>query len=77
LAFWASVKDSTNPTLLNTYLQRYPNGQFAPIARAMIEHYERLLRAEQAAQEEERRRQDEVHKAAELKRIEEERKKLR
>jgi hypothetical protein len=76
LAFWASVKDSTNPTLLNTYLQRYPAGEFAPIARAMMEHYERLLRAEQAAHEKELRRQDEVRKAAELKRLEEERKRL-
>ena len=30
LTFWTSVRDSANPTLVNTYLQRYPNGEFAP-----------------------------------------------
>jgi hypothetical protein len=53
LTFWLSVKDSTNPTVLATYLERYPNGQFAAIARTLAEHYDRKLKAEQAAQEEE------------------------
>jgi uncharacterized caspase-like protein len=39
LTFWASVKDSTSPTVLTTYLERYPNGEFAPIARALIDYY--------------------------------------
>ena len=73
LTFWAAVKDSTSPAVLNTYLQRYPNGEFASIARALIERYERQLKAEQAAREEERKRQEEVRKSAELKRLEEER----
>jgi hypothetical protein len=30
--FWASVKDSTSPAVLSAYLDRYPNGEFAPIA---------------------------------------------
>jgi hypothetical protein len=34
LAFWTSVKDSTNPAVLGTYLERYPAGEFASIARA-------------------------------------------
>ena len=37
LTFWASVKESTSPAVLSTYLQRYPNGEFASIARALIE----------------------------------------
>ena len=73
LEFWASVKDSTAPGVLGTYLERYPSGEFAPIARAMIEHYERQLKAELAAREEERKRQEEERKAAEVKRLEEER----
>ena len=73
LTYWNSVKDSTSPAVLATYLERYPNGEFAPIARALIEHYEGLLKAELAAREEQRRRDDEARKAAEVKRLEEER----
>jgi hypothetical protein len=73
LTFWASVKDSTSPAVLGAYLERYPDGEFAPIARALIEHYEGQRRAELAAREEERRRQEEERKAAEAKRLEEER----
>jgi hypothetical protein len=73
LTFWEAVKDSTSVPVLNIYLQRYPNGEFASTARALIERYERQLKAEQAAREEERRRQEEVRKLAELKRLEEER----
>lgn len=71
LAFWASVKDSTSPAVLNTYLERYPGGEFAPIARALVEHYERRLKVEQAAREEERMRQEEARKAADVRRLEE------
>jgi uncharacterized caspase-like protein len=73
LEFWDSVKDSTAPAVLRTYLDRYPDGEFAPIARALIEHYERQLKAEVAAREEARRRQEEDRRAAEVKRIEDER----
>jgi uncharacterized caspase-like protein len=44
LLYWASVKDSTSPSVLSTYLDRYPDGEFAPIARALIKHYEHQLR---------------------------------
>ncbi|MGE0875896.1 MAG: caspase domain-containing protein [Burkholderiales bacterium] len=33
LAFWDSIKDSANPADFTAYLQRYPQGAFAPIAR--------------------------------------------
>ena len=71
LAYWLSVKDSTSPEVLTTYLKRYPDGEFAEIARTLAEHYERKLKAEQAAQEEERKRKEEERKAAEVKRLEE------
>ena len=71
--FWVSVKDSASPAVLNTYLERYPNGEFAPIARALIEHFDKQMKAELAAREEERRRQEEERKATEVKRLEEER----
>jgi hypothetical protein len=73
LTFWISVKDSTSPAMFATYLERYPNGDFAAIARTLIEHYDRKLKAELAAQEEERRRIDEERKTAAVKRLEEER----
>jgi hypothetical protein len=73
LAFWLSVKDSTSPAVLATYLERYPNGEFAAIARTLSEHFDRKLKAEQAAQEEQSKRIEEERKAAEVKRLEEER----
>lgn len=33
LAFWESIKDSSNPQELRAYLQQFPNGVFAPLAR--------------------------------------------
>src|SRR5579871_4582080 len=33
LAFWDSIKNEKNPRLLEAYLNRYPNGAFAEIAR--------------------------------------------
>jgi uncharacterized caspase-like protein len=71
--FWKSVKDSTDPSVLATYLQRYPNGEYATIDRLLIEHYDRRIKLQDAAREEERKRQEEERKAAEVKRLEEER----
>lgn len=36
LSYWSSVKDSKSPALIQNYLDRYPNGNFANLARAMI-----------------------------------------
>jgi uncharacterized caspase-like protein len=49
LQFWMSVKDSTNPAVLGTYLERYPAGEYAPIARALVEQHDRRLKLELAA----------------------------
>jgi len=73
LMFWSSVKDSTSPAVLSTYLDRYPNGEFAPIARALIEHYERQLKLDLAKREEERKLQEAAMRTAEVKRLEDER----
>ena len=37
LTFWNSVKDTKDPAILQTYLDRYPNGAFAGLARVMME----------------------------------------
>lgn len=36
IAFWDSVKDSKNPAELQAYLQAYPQGKFAALARIRI-----------------------------------------
>ena len=70
--FWTSVKDSTNPAVLGTYLARYPSGEFASIARVLVEQYDRQLKLELAARERELKRQEEDMKVAEAKRLEDE-----
>ncbi len=35
--FWESVRATNNPTELKAYLERYPQGTFAPLARARID----------------------------------------
>jgi PQQ-dependent catabolism-associated CXXCW motif protein len=34
--FWDQVKDSKNPDELNAYLEKYPDGLFAPLAKARV-----------------------------------------
>jgi uncharacterized caspase-like protein len=73
LAFWASVKDSSNAAVIATYLERYPKGEFAPVARALVEHYESRRKLEQAKQDDDLKRQAHAAMAAQAKRMEEER----
>jgi hypothetical protein len=47
--FWDSAKSSGGATLLSAYVERYPNGAYVSIARAMIQDLERK-QAEEAAQ---------------------------
>jgi hypothetical protein len=37
LALWATVRDSRNPDLLQSYLDRFPTGVFAGVARILID----------------------------------------
>jgi len=41
IVFWETVRDSKNPAELRAYLQRFPNGMFAPIAEARLAALER------------------------------------
>src|SRR4029077_8409741 len=36
LAYWDTVKDSGNPGMFQAYLDKYPRGEFAGLARAKI-----------------------------------------
>ncbi|MBO0763007.1 MAG: caspase family protein [Hyphomicrobiaceae bacterium] len=73
LEFWESAKNSSNPAVMRTYLERYPNGEFAPIARAQIEHLERQASAHAPAQDAATKRSEEEHGATDAKRIEDDR----
>lgn len=37
ITFWESVRNSQNPAELQAYLDQYPNGVFAPLARARLQ----------------------------------------
>jgi Caspase domain len=76
IAFWNAVKDSKDPEVLGTYLERFPEGTFAALARVLSDRFERESAARKAlaAREEELKRAEEAKAAAEAKRIEEERK---
>jgi caspase domain-containing protein len=71
-AFWQSVKDSRTPEEISTYLAHYPDGQFAPLARALIAHFEQQARAEKARLIEKQREEEETRRTAELQRLAEE-----
>jgi peptidoglycan hydrolase-like protein with peptidoglycan-binding domain len=34
--YWSSVKDSTDPAVIQSYLDRYPDGEFSVLARAKL-----------------------------------------
>ena len=36
LAYWDTMKDSDNPDMFRAYLERYPNGAFAPLAKVRL-----------------------------------------
>ena len=36
LSFWESVRKSDNPALIKAYLQKYPKGEFSPLAEIRI-----------------------------------------
>jgi hypothetical protein len=53
IAFWNSVKDSKSPALLESYLERYPAGAFASLARLKLQELkgETKPKAEPASKE--------------------------
>src|SRR5262245_48207459 len=70
LAFWATVKDSNDRGVVQTYLVRYPHGSFSDVAFALIE---KLQREEEqrtrAVREEERKRHEQVAALANVPKI--------
>jgi hypothetical protein len=49
LAFWEAVKGSSNPVELQAYLETFPSGTFAPLARARMASLSRAAPATAAA----------------------------
>jgi hypothetical protein len=45
IAFWNSVKDSKSPAVVEAYLERYPNGTFAGLARVMVSQLKEQVQA--------------------------------
>ncbi|MEM9359410.1 MAG: caspase domain-containing protein [Pseudomonadota bacterium] len=45
LAFWNSVKDSGDPDLLRSYLDQYPQGAFAALAKVLVARHSKLAAA--------------------------------
>jgi adenylate cyclase len=37
LSFWESVRDSDNPEMYEAYLEKYPDGEFIPLAKVRLE----------------------------------------
>jgi class 3 adenylate cyclase len=37
LSFWESVRDSANPDMYEAYLEKYPDGEFVPLAKVKLE----------------------------------------
>ncbi|MEM8687034.1 MAG: caspase family protein [Pseudomonadota bacterium] len=53
LTLWNEVKSSKDPAMLQAYLQRYPNGVFASIARQRIKRLQQQQREPEPPEEEE------------------------
>lgn len=49
LTFWESIKDSNHAADYEAYLQSYPNGRFAPLARARVQRLKAQAPSPQAA----------------------------
>ena len=85
IAFWNAVKDSRDPAIIATYLDRFPDGTFAALARVLIDRFRQeaqqkaalvareaeLAAAEAAKQAAEAKQADAARKANEAKQVEE------
>jgi adenylate cyclase len=40
LSFWESVRESDNPALIQAYVEKYPNGEFAALAEIRLAELE-------------------------------------
>jgi formylglycine-generating enzyme required for sulfatase activity len=48
LAYWTSIANSSNPAMFQSYLKRFPNGEFADLAAAKLEELKQPAEAEKS-----------------------------
>jgi hypothetical protein len=65
VAVWDSVKDSSDPAVLRTYLKKFPAGAFAAVARNLIAALEKQEELETAASHTKAKQEEELRKAQE------------
>lgn len=46
LAYWATIKDSTDKSFFEAYLQQFPGGAFAPLAKLKIDAIDKRIETE-------------------------------
>lgn len=51
IAYWESIKDSEDPKLFQAYLDQYPNGRFASLAKPMLERAKSKLASRETSPE--------------------------
>ena len=64
LEAWSEVKDEQDPRRVADFLSHFPDGIFAPLAKALIAQFEQQAKVAAARQIEEQRRQDEALKSS-------------
>ena len=50
ISFWNSVKDSRNPAEISAYLEKFPSGTFAPLAKIRLDSLKQKMAAAPAEQ---------------------------
>ena len=79
IVFWNAVKDSKDLEVINSYLERYPNGNFSGLARVWVARLQKeseaskqlLHKEEELRRAEEAKKQADIQKAEELRKLEE------
>jgi formylglycine-generating enzyme required for sulfatase activity len=62
IAFWETIKTSTNPEDFREYLKKYPAGEFAGLARNRLNVLETAAKEDAARKEETKRKEEEAAK---------------
>jgi uncharacterized caspase-like protein len=65
VALWDSVKDSSDPAIVQSYLRKYPLGAFAVIAKRLIAALGKQEQVERLSRQQALKSEEELHKARE------------
>jgi uncharacterized caspase-like protein len=64
LAYWATIKDSTDRSFFEAYLQQFPAGAFAALARLKIDAIDKRAEAGRQAEDKQKAEQPQTERAA-------------